>query len=72
MGPWGVERALLRKHWGLEHLLGSVGESEALVGRVWGGWRGVRREQGFAREVREVAEVQEQQGGATFTEMVAR
>jgi hypothetical protein len=49
VGPWGTDRALLRKHWGLEHVLASMADSRALVRAAWGGVRGVRREEGFVR-----------------------
>jgi len=65
VGPWSTEKALLRKHWTLEHLLASIGESEVLVKSVWGGWRGVKREVGFVRQLQTVEEKQKIGG---FTE----
>ena len=53
-----IKQALLRKHWTLEHLLASIGESEMLVKSVWGGWRGVKREVGFVRQLQSVEEKQ--------------
>ena len=60
-----IYQALLRKHWTLEHLLASIGESEVLVKSVWGGWRGVKREVGFVRQLQTVEEKQKIGG---FTE----
>ena len=60
-----IEQALLRKHWTLEHLLGSIGESEVLVKSIWGGWKGVKREVGFVRQLQPLEEKQKIGG---FTE----
>ena len=59
------EQALLRKHWTLEHLLANIGEGEVLVKSVWGGWRGVKREVGFVRQLQPVEEQKKTLGGFT-------
>ena len=59
------EQALLRKHWTLEHLLANIGEGEELVKSVWGGWRAVKREVGFVRQLQPVEENQKATRGFT-------